>query len=377
MSRLRLIALSAGLVLAGAVLAAAFYYRADIVRTALDPKLPFQTYDPPAAPNYADPRSYALIPPDPARPAPGPPAADVFFIHPTTFDGGREWNGPLDDGGARRLLTETMLPNYAGPFLRVGRLFAPLYRQASLYAFLSRRDDAREARRFAYDDVAAAFELYLQDYNQGRPLVIAGVEQGGSIAARLVGEALARHPELKARLAAVYLIDVVVPADAFGPGSATPACTAKGQTGCVLAWAAAPAADLEYAFERRDRALVWDSAGQLVEIGEREPLCVNPVLGARTGELSRQRDHLGAANATGVEWGVRPAFLSRQVTAQCVDGLLRVSKPRSKSLRPQGSWTARQRAPQYNLFYADIEADAERRVAALAHAAPPPLRRAD
>ena len=26
-----------------------------------------------------------------------------------------------------------MAPNYAGPFVRVGRLFAPRYRQASLY----------------------------------------------------------------------------------------------------------------------------------------------------------------------------------------------------------------------------------------------------
>ena len=39
-----------------------------------------------------------------------------------------------------------MLPNYAGPFARLGRIFAPRYRQASLYTLMTLRDDAREAR---------------------------------------------------------------------------------------------------------------------------------------------------------------------------------------------------------------------------------------
>ena len=45
----------------GLVLTAAFYWRYDILRTTLDPKVPFQTYDPPPAPNYADPAAWALL----------------------------------------------------------------------------------------------------------------------------------------------------------------------------------------------------------------------------------------------------------------------------------------------------------------------------
>ena len=45
-----------GLIIGGAVflalfLAAAFYWRADILQAALDPKKPFQTYMPPKAPD--------------------------------------------------------------------------------------------------------------------------------------------------------------------------------------------------------------------------------------------------------------------------------------------------------------------------------------
>jgi hypothetical protein len=73
--------------------------------------------------------------------------------------------------------------------------------------------------------------------------------------------------------------------------------------------------------------------------------------------------NLGAANATGLEWGVRPAFMARQVGARCVGGVLRVSRPRSAAFKKTGSWADRKKAPGFNLFYADIEADAKRRLA--------------
>ena len=65
-----------------------------------------------------------------------------------------------------------------------------------------------------------------------------------------------------------------------------------------------------------------------------------------------------------MDWGTRPAFLSRQVSARCQDGILRVSRPSSPSLKDTGGFTDRLKEPGYNLFYADIEADARARLAA-------------
>ena len=158
------------------------------------------------------------------------PAADVFFVHATTYDGGRNWNGPIGDAKSVRFLTRVILPNYAGPFARVGRMFAPRYRQASVYTELTLRDDALEARQFAYDDVRRAFDYFLAHFNQDRPLVVVGVEQGGTLVDRLMDEELAAHPELSHRLAAVYIIDATVLAAAHGPRSPLPACTKPGET---------------------------------------------------------------------------------------------------------------------------------------------------
>jgi hypothetical protein len=352
------------------VLSAAFYWRYDILRTTLDPKVPFQTYKPPPAPDYAKPAAWALRPGGMAR-----GSADVFFVHPTSYDGGRDWNAPYDQPKATRDLARVMLPNYAAPFARVGRIFAPHYRQASLYTFLTLRDDARDARRFAYDDVRQAFQYYLKHDNDGRPIILVGVEQGGILAARLLNEEIAPNAALRDRLAGVYLIETVVPADQYGPDAPVPACAGRNQAGCVAAWASLTDGDFQQAQDLTGRSLVWNGGGDLITLDGRTPLCVNPLLGAQNEIRAPARVNLGAANATGLEWGSRPALLKRQVWAQCENGLLHTGRPKSTSLRDSGSWTDRRKVDGFNLFWADIEADAQARVAALkargAGAAPP------
>lgn len=349
-------------------------YGVDVLRASLDPRVPFQTYDPPGRPDYEQARAWALIPKAPDRPRIDDPAADVFFIHPTTYDGGDHWNAPFRDSKATRLTRDVMLPNYAGPFAKAGRVFAPHYRQASLYAQLTLREDARDARAFAYIDVRDAFRLWKANYRGSRPFILVGVEQGGLLAARLLAEEIAPDPALMKQMAAAYFIETVVPADAYGPARSPPACTARYQAGCVLAWKSGGAVERG---RIKERSLVWGPNGALVNLAGRMPLCVNPLTGTATTEEAPERSNLGAANASRLAWGERPPLIARAVHAKCDGGILKVSRPRSGALRRSGGWADRLKMPPYNLFYGDLEADAEARVAALlgvpegAKAAPP------
>ena len=353
------------LVLAAAALIAAFAFRNEVLRSSLDPKTPYQTYRPPPAPDYGKRDAWALLPAVPGRASVADGPADVFFIHPTTYNGGEEWNGPIGHGRAARELASVMLPNYAGPFARAGRVFAPRYRQASLYAGLSLREDAQDARRFAYGDVKAAFQTYLDRFNGGRPVILVGVEQGGALAALLLRDVIDKDPALLQRLAAAYLIQTVTPADEHSAASALPACSRPDQPRCLIAYMDAPASRPSAGRRILERALVWSPDGELEPLGQRTPVCVNPLLGASSDALAPEKDNRGAANATALEWGVRPAFLPHQVSARCSAGLLLVSRPKSASLKRTGGWTDRQKSPGYNLFYADLEADARARVRAL------------
>ncbi len=334
-------------------------WRDDIFEALLDPKVPYTVYKPPPAPDYARPTSWALLPQKNTN-----DALDVFFIHPTTFDGGKDWNGPIDDHKAAALFTEVMAPNYAAPFAPFARVYAPRYRQASLYTSLTLFDDALEAREFAYRDVRAAFDKYLSDFNGGRPFMVVGVEQGGVLAARLLSEVIGPDPRLRRRLVAAYLQETAVPADDFRAKSTLPACERRDEAGCVLGWISIRRGDFARALRLTHRTVVWNDRGRLVGLNGREPLCVNPLLGAASQADAPPRLNLGAANATGLEWGATPGFMARQVGAACVGGILGVTRPRSASLRRTGDWPERLRAEPYNLFYADISADARARLAA-------------
>lgn len=336
----------------------AWAWRGDILRTALDPRIPYPTYDPPPTPDYRQTRAWALLP---SGAEAGP--MDVFFVHPTTFSGGRHWNGPIDAREAERVLLRDMIPNHAGPYQRLGRVFAPRYRQASLYSLLTLRDDARDARRFAYGDVRSAFRTWKAHHDRGRPLLIVGVEQGGALAARLLAEEVAPDPALRGRLVAAHLIETVTP-----PIPGLPVCHDPRQRGCVLAFISAPAGDEAMAERRLERALVW-RGDRLEALKALTPVCVNPLLGAPGAATSGA--NRGAANATGLEWGARPAFLRHEVAAACRTGVLHVTQPKADALKRPQAWAARRRASPFNLFYLDLEADAQRRLGAFS---PPPPR---
>jgi hypothetical protein len=348
------------------LVACGYAWRGEIWRTTLDPKQPFPTYRPPPAPDYARADAWALRPADPLHPAPSDPPADVLFVHPTLYPGGKDWNGPIHDPGSQAFLERVVLPNYAGPFQRVGRVWAPRYRAASLFAYMTLRDDARDARRFAYGDVRAAFDAMLKQDAPDRPLVLAGAGQGGQLVLRLLQERLDRDAALRRRIAAVYLIDTLAPLDGLPRSGPLSLCRNRQTAGCTVVWASAPADDAGRAERRLERALTWTPDGRLVNLKGRPIACVNPLTGGTDQPSASARDSRGAANATGLEWGARPAFLAHEVSAACQGGLLRVSAALAPSLQRSGGWLSRRRIAPFNLFYADLEADAQARVQALA-----------
>jgi hypothetical protein len=358
--------------LAGLAIAALMAFRDDILEAFLNPEVPYTVYRPPTAPDYGKAGAWDQLPGRTETRAGGfATGVDVFFVHPTTFDGGKNWNGPIGDPDARDLYARVMAPNYAAPFARAGRMFAPRYRQASLYTSLTVFDDAIEAREFAYGDVRAAFDFFLARMSAGRPFILVGVEQGGGLAARLLQDEVAQNADLRRRLVAAYLIETVAPTSRFVDGSPIPACQRRDEAGCVVAWVSSRQGDFPHVISILTRSKVWNDHGQLVNLAGAPILCVNPLLGAASDAEAPEKLNLGAANATGLEWGARPGFMVRQVGARCVSGILRVSRPRSASLRPQGSWVERLRAPGYNLFWADLEADSLARVAAWRALNPP------
>ncbi|WP_140985101.1 DUF3089 domain-containing protein [Asticcacaulis tiandongensis] len=346
----------------GVFLMIVVFWGDDIMRHNLDPKVPFQTYQPPRAPDYATRSGWYLNPALESREIRrnrNAQKVDVFFIHATSFDG-KAWLGAVDDSAAAREVVDIQLPNYAAPFSSIGYVYAPRYRQASLYTQLTRREDAREARQFAYGDVEKAFQAFLRQRRNDDGFIIVGVEQGGLIAQRLLNDVIIPDEALRQKLVAAYFLETLAPSDAYGPTQAVPACIAREQAGCVVAYFSVDNVRPDKAIQGLQRAMTW-KGDWLEPLGNARPLCVNPLSGTVTNEDIDVRHSQGAANATGLEWGVAPALIPRKVSARCRGGVLAVNKRSLSSFNSEGSWADKKKVYNYNLFYGDLKVDSEAR----------------
>lgn len=347
--------------LVGGLLTLAFLaLQNDINRNNLDPKIPFQIYKIPAAPDYGQSDAWYLNPAL-AHYYADPRKLDVFFVHATSYDGGRNWLGAVDSHMAQDEVQRVQLPNYAAPFAVMGNIYAPKYRQASLYTQLTLREDAREARQFAYRDVQRAFATFLRQRRGGRGFAIVGVEQGGLLAERLIRDEVAAKPEVRSQLVAAYLLENLAPDSQYsGVGAWPPVCKVRQETGCLFSYFTVDSGRPDLALQQISKAVYWQG-DTLAALGSQKAVCVNPLIGGWTSEAIDSRHSLGATNATGLEWGTEPPLIAHKVSAHCLGGLLVVDKPNSPSFRDKGTWTQQRKVNMFNLFYGDLQADFQAR----------------
>lgn len=160
---------------------------------------------------------------------------DVFFLHPTTLTSNKikTSNAQIDDERINSKTDYSSILYQASVFNEQGRVFAPRYRQAHFGNYFT-DDTARAQKSFelAYQDVKTAFELYLKDYNAGRPIVIAAHSQGTSHAARLLREYFEGKP-LQQKLVCAYIVGMPIPDNYF---SLLRPCKDSLDTGCFMAW---------------------------------------------------------------------------------------------------------------------------------------------
>lgn len=260
------------------------------------------------APDYSDPSAWAALPDkvDPADTTPqgavdaqASASVDVFFIHPTTYYKSDHWLAPVDDVDANRITDDQVLRGQAAVFNSCCAIYAPRYRQATLFSFMDDSGDGQAAIAFAYEDVERAFQYYLDNFNQGRPFIIAGHSQGGLHADTLMNN----------RIVGTLLQDQLVAAYPVGyylsEGEGLPVCRTATQTGCQVTWnAVAP-----------DSNSFQDTSGSI---------CVNPINWQADGSRADFSEHVGA-----VDYGASGEVEEGIVDAQCVDGRLHVSEVRS------------------------------------------------
>lgn len=357
------------------VIAAAFTYTLApgfVYRAALVPSVAFEQSPKVAGPDYSHadawdarpdkPNNDALWVP-PGFPAPVKPRVGVFFVTPTAYLGRDRWNMPFGDSPTDARIA-IYLKGEASAFNGVGEIWAPRYRQAAFGAFFTEKPDAQRAIDLAYSDVARAWDAFLAAQPPRRPIILAAHSQGSLHLLRLLRERIKDTPVAR-RIVAVYAVGWPISIAADLPALGLPACDTPTATGCIVAWQSfAEPADAE------PLRVIFDSTpGYTGEARDGTPvLCTNPLLGQPSEEAVPAERNLGAiVPAASLGTGT---LVAGRVPARCSpEGLLLIGPPPEgfgDYVLPGNNY----HVYDYALFWANLRADAEARVAAMP--APPP-----
>lgn len=270
----------------------------------------------PPAPDYASLDNWAAHP-DKKDQADRTPAGlrdeqdssevDVFFLHPTTYTGAgrseRQWNADVHDAKTNKKTDDSSILFQASIFNGTGRVYAPRYRQAHLHVFFAKKDStsAKQALDLAYSDVKAAFQYYMDHWNNGRPFIIAGHSQGSRHAMMLIKEMIENQPVAK-QLVAGYIVGWPVQNNFF---QQIKPCATPDETGCYCTWR------------------TWNRKYGLKKAYQPEVVCTNPLTWSLTEkEYAKKSINSGAV--------IRPFNTLRpSVTdAEIYKGILLAAKPK-------------------------------------------------
>ena len=322
--------------------------------------------NPPAAPDYATPETWAAYPGTASRADDVPPGLSttaatttpVFFVHPTTYLAPITANADFAPGGAVQAgVDDAVMRFQASVFNGCCVIFAPRYRQASLHAITSNTPEGYAADELAYSDVQRAFDRFLQ-VNPTGPFILASHSQGSIHALRLLQQRIMGTP-LQRRLVVAYLIGLALPQEIAGLGM--PVCQDAHATGCVISWNSVRRGHEDR--RRKETSVIWWQSGYQ-PISGRPLVCVNP-LDWRADSSAPPSANAGALYSDGRDKPL-PPLVPELTGAWCENGLLGIEIPaqEQKHFHDILSAFGIYHDFDYGLFYANIRENALLRVRA-------------
>lgn len=169
---------------------------------------------------------------------------DCFYVYPTVSN-----QLAVNASLAKDPELVSIAKYQAARFSQQCRLFAPVYRQATLAGLglgalfggdLPVGVGGGTGVRTAYADVKRAWATYLARDNHGRGFVLIGHSQGTMMLRKLIRDEIDMNPRVRRRLVGAILLGGNV---TVAEGKATggdfqnvPLCTRQGQIGCVVAY---------------------------------------------------------------------------------------------------------------------------------------------
>ena len=167
---------------------------------------------------------------------------DTFYILATEYLGFAEGSSDYAEMDNPDMVTgaPVQYAMNASAFAESTNVFLPYYRQASLrYAgeVWRKTGDIDEAiSGMPYNDITAALDYYFENYNNGRPFILASHSQGSAIAKLVLKKYFKEHPDYYKRMVAAYVIGYAVTKDDLKANPHWKFATGESDTGVIISW---------------------------------------------------------------------------------------------------------------------------------------------
>jgi len=160
---------------------------------------------------------------------------DCFYVYPTVSP------EPMANSDLTIQPAETgVAKDQAARFSQDCRVYAPMYNQLTVGAIGGSQHLTAANLTEAYQSALSGFKDYMAHYNHDRGIVFIGHSQGAAILIQLLKNEVDPNPKLRRLLVSAILlggnVSVPIGKSVGGDFKHIPACQAKKQTGCVVAY---------------------------------------------------------------------------------------------------------------------------------------------
>ena len=165
---------------------------------------------------------------------------DTFFIYPTVYINpapGAPAIVPVDDESLRYGVME-QFKDAPTLFKELTNLYEPYYRQSNLCALFGKSDEELAAFQLNEQrtDVFAALDYFFENFNEGRPFILAGHSQGSIMLNIALSDYFKEHVDYLDRMVAAYIVGFAVTPEVLNANPALKFAEGADDTGVIVSW---------------------------------------------------------------------------------------------------------------------------------------------
>ena len=212
---------------------------------------------------------------------------DVVYFYPTTFSKVSDDAPDVADitDESMRSGAQRELKNQASVFIEDCNIYAPFYRQVNAaYALTLSDEEADDLLRYsASQDPSAALDYYFENYNNGKPFILAGHSQGSQILTMILSDYMKEHPEHYKNMIAAYVIGYSVTDKYLAANPHLKFAEGADDTGVIISYNTEGPANKD-----QHNAVVTDGA-----------ISINPINWKKDDTYASKKENLGSLNIDG------------------------------------------------------------------------------